>query len=58
MKKNLILGLSMLVLVPFVTNAKGCENYTNEEYNYIIEQSDPNTWIYRAKMVHYTQMII
>lgn len=42
MKKNLILGLSMLVLVPFVTNAKGCENYTNEEYNYIIEQSDPN----------------
>ena len=29
MKKNLILGLSMLVLVPFVTNAKGCENYTN-----------------------------
>ena len=37
MRKNLILGLSMLVLVPFATNAKECGNYTAEEYNYIIK---------------------
>lgn len=40
--KKLIFGLSLLVLIPFTTNAKACEKYTAEEYNYIIQQSDPN----------------